>query len=183
MGFGRLDLAIVLAYLVGVTLLGAHFRRRQQGLHDYFLGGSTTPWWALSLSIVATETSTLTIIGTPALAFAGNLAFLQLVFGYILARFIISFLLLPQYFAGELYTAYQYIEQRFGRLTRRLAAGLFLVTRALADGVRVWAIALVVQLVLPRVMRLVTGEELRVAELTAVLVVMALTLLYTFLGG
>lgn len=183
MGFGRLDLAIVLAYLVGVTLLGAHFRRRQQGLHDYFLGGSTTPWWALSLSIVATETSTLTIIGTPALAYAGNLGFLQLVFGYILARFIISFLLLPQYFAGELYTAYQYIEQRFGRLTRRLAAGLFLVTRALADGVRVWAIALVVQLVLPRVLHLVTGEDLRVAELTAVLVVMALTLLYTFLGG
>jgi len=182
-GFGPLDLAIVLAYLAGVTLLGAWFRRRQKDVHDYFLGGGTTPWWALSLSIVATETSTLTIIGTPALAYAGNLAFLQLVFGYILARFIISFLLLPQYFTGQLYTAYEYIERRFGQATRRLAAGLFLVTRALADGVRVWAIALVVQLVLPRIARLVTGETLRVAELTAVLVVMALTLLYTFLGG
>lgn len=182
MGFGHLDLAIVLAYLIGVTLLGAYFRR-QRTVHDYFLGGSTTPWWAIALSIVATETSTLTIIGTPALAYGGNLAFLQLVLGYILARFIISFLLLPPYFAGELFTAYQYIEQRFGRLTRRLAAGLFLVTRALADAVRVWAIALVVQLVLPRVFQLLTGETLRVAELTAVLVVMGLTLIYTFLGG
>lgn len=183
MGFGRLDLAIVVAYLLGVTALGAWFRRRQQTIHDYFLGGRTAPWWAISLSIVATETSALTIIGTPALAYRGNLAFLQLVFGYVVGRFIISFLLLPQYFSGQLYTAYQYIEQRFGRLTRRLAAGLFLVTRALADGVRLWAIALVVQLLLPRVLRLVTGQTSPVAELTAVLVVMGLTLVYTFLGG
>ncbi len=183
MGFGRLDLAIVLAYLLGVTLLGVYFRRRQRTIHDYFLGGSATPWWAISLSIVATETSTLTIIGTPALAYGGNLTFLQLVFGYILARFLISFLLLPQYFTGRLFTAYEYIEQRFGLLTRRLAAGLFLVTRALADGVRIWAIALVVQLLLPRILEMFTGESLRVAELTAVLAVMALTLIYTFLGG
>lgn len=182
MGFGQLDLAIVIIYLAGVTLLGAYFRR-QRNIHDYFLGGSTAPWWAISLSIVATETSTLTIIGTPALAYGGDLTFLQLVFGYILARFLISFLLLPQYFTGRLYTAYQYIEQRFGLLTRRLAAALFLVTRALADGVRLWAIALAVQLVLPRVVEIFTGESLRVAELTAVLAVMALTLVYTFLGG
>lgn len=183
MGFGHVDLAIVVAYLIGITALGAYFRQRQRTIHDYFLGGGTTAWWAISLSIVATETSTLTIIGTPALAYGGNLAFLQLVLGYILARFVISFLLLPQYFRGQLYTAYQYIEQRFGLLTRRLAAGLFLVTRALADGVRIWAIALVVQLVLPRVLELFTGEHLGVAELTAVLVVMGLTLVYTFLGG
>ncbi|MFQ5663461.1 MAG: sodium:solute symporter [Terriglobia bacterium] len=183
MGFGYVDLAIVIAYLVGVTALGAHFRRQQRTIHDYFLGGGTTPWWAISLSVVATETSTLTIIGTPALAYGSNLAFLQLVFGYILARFVISFLLLPQYFTGQLFTAYQYIERRFGHLTRRLAAGLFLVTRALADAVRLWAIAIVVQLVLPRVLRLFTGETWPVAELTAVLVVMALTLVYTFLGG
>jgi SSS family transporter len=182
-GFGTFDLAIVLLYLAGVTALGAWFRRRQRTVHDYFLGGSDTHWLPLCLSIVATETSTLTIIGTPALAYAGNLAFLQLVFGYILARFLISFLLLPQYFAGQLYTAYQYIEQRFGALTRRLAAALFLVTRALADAVRLWAIAIVVQLLLPRAFELVTGRNLAVAELTAVLVVMALTLLYTYLGG
>ncbi|HKZ52738.1 MAG TPA: sodium:solute symporter [Candidatus Acidoferrales bacterium] len=183
MGFGLLDLAIVIAYLVGVTALGAYFRRRQRTIHDYFLGGRDTHWGAICLSIVATETSTLTIIGTPALAYAGNLAFLQLVLGYIVARFVISFLLLPQYFSGQLYTAYQYIEQRFGLLTRRLAASLFLITRALADAVRLWAIAIVVQLLLPRVFELVTGETLRVAELTAVIVVMALTLVYTYLGG
>jgi SSS family transporter len=182
-GFGPLDLAIVIAYLLGITALGAHFRRRQRTIHDYFLGGGDTHWGAICLSIVATETSTLTIIGTPALAYGGNLAFLQLVLGYIVARFVISFLLLPQYFSGQLYTAYQYIEQRFGQLTRRLAAGLFLITRALADAVRIWAIAIVVQLLLPRVFELLTGESLPVAELTAVIAVMALTLFYTYLGG
>jgi SSS family solute:Na+ symporter len=182
-GFGSLDLIIVVAYLAGVTALGAWFRRRQRSIHDYFLGGGDTHWAAICLSIVATETSTLTIIGTPALAYAGNLAFLQLVLGYIVARFIISFLLLPQYFSGRLYTAYQYIEQRFGGPTRRLAAGLFLVTRALADGVRIWAIAIVVQLLLPRALKVLTGQKLAVAELTAVAVVMALTLVYTYLGG
>jgi len=182
LGFGSLDLAIVIFYLAGVTALGAYFRR-QRSVHDYFLGGGQTPAWAITLSIVATETSTLTIIGTPALAYAGNLAFLQLVLGYILARFIISFLLLPQYFAGQLYTAYQYIDRRFGGATRRLAAGLFLVTRALADGVRVWAIAIVVQLLLPRIMEIVTGRTLEFAEFTAVVVVMLLTFVYTYLGG
>lgn len=183
MGFGSLDLAIVIAYLAGVTALGAYFRPAQRDVHDYFLGGGKTPAWAITLSIVATETSTLTIIGTPALAYAGNLAFLQLVLGYILARFIISFLLLPQYFTGQLYTAYQYIDRRFGGATRRLAAGLFLVTRALADGVRIWAIAIVVQLLLPRVFELVTGRTLEFAEFTAVVVVMLLTFVYTYLGG
>jgi SSS family transporter len=182
LGFGWLDLAIVIVYLAGVTALGAYFRR-QSSVHDYFLGGGKTPAWAITLSIVATETSTLTIIGTPALAYAGNLAFLQLVLGYILARFIISFLLLPQYFTGQLYTAYQYIDRRFGGPTRRLAAGLFLVTRALADGVRVWAIAIVVQLLLPRVVEIVTGRTLEFAEFTAVAVVMLLTFVYTYLGG
>lgn len=183
MGFGAIDLAIVIVYLAGVTALGAWFRRRQHSIHDYFLGGRDTPWPAICLSIVATETSTLTIIGTPALAYAGNLAFLQLVLGYIIARFIISFLLLPQYLSGRLYTVYEYIEQRFGQVTRRLAAGLFLITRALADGVRIWAIAIVVQLLLPRVLEIFTGRSLAVAELTAVVAVMALTLVYTYLGG
>jgi len=182
LGFGWLDLGIVIAYLAGVTALGAYFRR-QGGLQDYFLGGGATPWWAISLSIVATETSTLTIIGTPALAFAGDLGFLQLALGYILARFIISFLLLPQYFSGQLYTAYQYIERRFGGATRRLAAGLFLVTRALADGVRIWAIAIVVKLLLLRAFAFIRMEAVTFGELTAVVVVMLLTFAYTYMGG
>lgn len=171
MGFSRIDLGIVLIYLVGVTALGSYFRRRQRSIHDYFLGGRATPTWALALSIVATETSTLTIIGAPALAYGSNLAFLQLTFGYIIARFLISFLLLPHYFVGELYTAYQYVERRFGAMTEKLTAGLFLVTRALAEGVRIFAVSLVVSAVL--------GTD----TLSSILVITLVTLFYTFQGG
>lgn len=175
-----IDLAIVIAYLLGVTALGMHFRRRQESgvaggteavSRDYFLGGRTAPWWALALSIVATETSTLTIIGTPAIAYAGNLTFLQLVFGYLLGRVLIVLLLLPGYFRGEFFTAYALIEKRFGTKMRAVAASTFLITRALAEGVRVSAIALVVSVVLG------TSETL------AVLIVIALTVAYTFEGG
>jgi len=114
------DLAIVIAYLLAVTALGIYFRRGQQGARDYFLGGRSAPWWALAFSIVATETSTLTIIGTPAISYAGNLTFLQLVFGYLIGRALIVVLLLPGYFRGEFFTAYAVIEKRFGeRIGRR----------------------------------------------------------------
>src|ERR1700692_2578910 len=178
-----LDLAIVIVYLLAVTALGMHFRRKQSQAaqiggddrnavtREYFLGGRTAPWWALAFSIVATETSTLTIIGTPAIAYGGNLAFLQLVFGYLLGRALIVLLLLPGYFRGEFFTAYALIEKRFGVRARAVAATTFLVTRAVAEGVRVSAIALVVSVVLG------TSERL------AVLVVIALTLLYTMEGG
>ena len=166
-----IDLAIVLAYLLGVTALGVHFRRGQQSAGDYFLGGRTAPWWALAFSIVATETSTLTIIGTPAIAYAGNLTFLQLVFGYLTGRLLIVLLLLPGYFRGEFLTAYALIEKRFGARTRAIAATTFLVTRAVAEGVRVSAIALVVSVVLGT------------SERAAVVLVIALTVLYTFEGG
>ena len=101
MRLSTLDLAIVVVYVVGITLFGMRFRRGQQGLHDYFLGGRTAPWWAIAFSIVATETSLITVIGTPALAFAGNLGFLQLVLGYVVGRIVICFLFIPQYFRGE----------------------------------------------------------------------------------
>src|SRR6516225_7146946 len=138
-----LDLVIVVTYLLGVTALGVHFRKKQHDVVDYFLGGRTAPWWALALSIVATETSTLTIIGTPALSYAGNMTFLQLVFGYIVGRFLISVLFLPGYFRGDFLTAYALIEKRFGTKMRAVAALTFLITRTLAEGVRVSAIALV----------------------------------------
>src|SRR5882762_8874878 len=139
-----LDLAIVALYLVGITLFGARFRRGQKTLRDYFLGGRTAPWWALALSIVATETSTLTIISTPGIAFGGNLGFLQLVLGYLVARVILCVVLIPQYFQGEFYTAYQLLEKRFGARMKSAAAYLFLATRALAEGVRISAIGKVV---------------------------------------
>jgi solute:Na+ symporter, SSS family len=166
-----LDLGIVIAYLLGVTLLGLRFRQQQHSAKDYFLGGKSAPWWALAFSIVATETSTLTIIGTPAIAYAGNLTFLQLVFGYILGRFLITVLLLPGYFRGEFLTAYALIEKRFGTKMRAVAALTFLGTRTIAEGVRVSAIALVVSVALG------TSERL------AVFIVIALTVLYTFEGG
>src|SRR5215475_10163067 len=166
-----IDLGIVIAYLLGVTALGVYFRRGSQDAKDYFLGGRTAPWWALAFSIVATETSTLTIIGTPAISYAGNLTFIQLVFGYLIGRALIVVLLLPGYFRGELFTAYELIEKRFGEKMRAVAASTFLITRAIAEGVRVSAIALVVSVVLG------TSERL------AVFIVISLTVLYTFEGG
>jgi solute:Na+ symporter, SSS family len=166
-----IDLAIVIAYLLGVTALGMWFRRGSRDAREYFLGGRTAPWWALAFSIVATETSTLTIIGTPAISYGGNMTFLQLVFGYLIGRVLIVLLFLPGYFRGEFLTAYALIEKRFGARARAVAATTFLVTRAVAEGVRVSAIALVVSVVLG------TSEHL------AVLVVIALTVLYTLEGG
>ena len=166
-----LDLVVIVAYLAGVTLFGVAFRRGQSTVRDYFLGGRTAPWWALALSIVATETSTLTIVGTPALAFAGNLTFLQFVFGYFAGRVMVVLLFLPHYFRGEYYTAYQLMERRFGPKVKAVAASTFLVTRVLAEGVRVAAIALVVSV------------ALGTAQRTSILLIMALVLIYTFEGG
>jgi SSS family solute:Na+ symporter len=166
-----LDLGIVALYLVGITLFGARFRRRQSTLKDYFLGGRTAPWWAIALSIVSAETSTLTIIGTPALAFQGNLGFLQIVLGYLLARIVISFLFLPHYFRGEIFTAYELIRRRFGERLRSLTALTFLVTRSLAEGVRVFAISIVISIILG------TGE------VASIVLIVGLTLFYTFEGG
>jgi solute:Na+ symporter, SSS family len=166
-----LDLAVIAAYLAGITLFGVAFRRGQRSARDYFLGGRTAPWWALALSIVATETSTLTIVGTPALAFSGNLTFLQFVFGYLIGRVAIVLLFLPHYFRGEYYTAYQMLEKRFGARVKAVAASTFLVTRVLAEGVRVAAIALVVTVALG------TGQR------ASIFLIMALVLVYTFEGG
>src|ERR1700689_1081663 len=166
-----IDLAIVVVYLLGITGLGVWFRRGSQDAREYFLGGRTAPWGALAFSIVATETSTLTIIGTPAISYGGNLTFLQLVFGYLVGRVLIVLLLLPGYFRGEFFTAYALIEKRFGQRARAVAASTFLGPRAVGEGVRVSAIALVVSVVLG------TSERF------AVFVVIALTVLYTLEGG
>ncbi len=176
-----LDLLVIAAYLLGITWFGARFRARQTGLRDYFLGGRTTPWWAISLSIVSAETSTLTVIGTPALAFNGNFGFLQVVFGYLLARLVISTLFLPLYFQGEMFTAYELMRRRFGERLRRLTAGTFLVLRALAEGVRVFALSLIVNVVLGPLYSRWHAPEM--SELASILVIVCLTLFYTFEGG
>src|SRR5215475_14295599 len=171
MGLNHLDLAIIVLYLVGITLFGLRFRKKQRSLRDYFLADRNIPWWAIALSIVAAETSTLTIISIPGLAYDSNLTFLQLVMGYVVGRIIISLVLLPHYFRGDLYTAYQLIEHRFGPHLRTVTAGLFLVTRAAAEGVRVYAVSIVVSIALG------TGE------VTSIAIITLLTLIYTFEGG
>ncbi|HKH99035.1 MAG TPA: sodium:solute symporter [Candidatus Sulfotelmatobacter sp.] len=171
MGLNHLDFAIIGLYLAGITLFGLRFRKKQRTLRDYFLAGREIPWWAIALSIVAAETSTLTIISIPGLAYDTNLTFLQVVMGYVVGRVVISFVLLPHYFRGDLYTAYELIERRFGRGLRSLTAGLFLLTRAAAEGVRVYAVSIVVAIALG------TGEVASIAIITL------LTLIYTFEGG
>src|SRR6266496_269927 len=171
MGLNRLDFAIIAVYLAGITLFGLRFRKRQRTLRDYFLAGRDIPWWAIAISIVAGETSTLTIISVPGLAYDTNFTFLQVVMGYVVGRFVIAFVLLPHYFHGDLFTAYELIEKRFGPDFRTLTSGLFLVTRAAAEGVRVYAVSIVVSIALG------TGEIASIAIITA------LTLIYTFEGG
>jgi solute:Na+ symporter, SSS family len=166
------DLALVAVYLAGITLFGLRFRKSgDRSLRSYFLADRNLPWWAISLSIVAAETSTLTIISIPGLAFSGDFGFLQVAMGYLVGRVVICILFLPRYFRGDLLTAYQLIGQRFGPRLHRFTAALFLVMRAAAEGVRVLAVAIVVGLAIG------TGDVASIAILSA------LTLLYTFEGG
>jgi SSS family transporter len=180
MGLNVLDLAVIAAYLAGVTLFGLRFRRKQRTLKDYFLAGNTIPWWAISLSIVAAETSTLTIISVPGLAYDKDFRFLQLVVGYLIGRVLVSILFLPQYFRGQLVTAYQLIERRFGPSLRSLTAGMFLVTRSAAEGVRVFAVAIVVRIALGDFLHGLSDLQ---RDVCAIAIVTLLTLVYTFEGG
>ena len=186
MGFSPLDYAILLLYLIGITIFGVLFRKSQKTVKDYFVGAKNINWVVISLSIVATETSTLTLVGVPAIAYAryalpeqgGSFTYLQVVAGYIIARIIVSLLFIPAYFKGELLTAYKLLENRFGVSTKNFAASLFLVMRALAEGVRIYAASIVLTAVL--------GSSLpNFPNLTvwSIVIVGVLTLVYTFEGG
>lgn len=177
-----LDLVIVFAYLAGVVAAGVFFARRQKTTRQYFLGGRQIPWWAVSASIVATETSTITFISVPGIMFAsdGDFAFLQLVFGYLLGRVAISVLLIPSYFRGELLTVYQLLQMRFGGAVKALAASLFVAMRTVADGVRL----LLTAFVLAAVYRAFSGvETLDTVVVGSVLVIGVVMILFTFFGG
>ena len=173
---GGIDLAIILVYLAAVAFLGIHLAGRQLDRDDYFLGGRDLPWWAVCFSVVATETSTLTVIGLPAIAYGGSLTFLQLTFGYLAGRALVSALLLPRYFSHGVRTTYGYLGQRFGDRMRALAAATFLITRLLADGVRLFATAIPIKVIADA-----GGFDLGYAEIVAGLV--AITLIYTYYGG
>jgi solute:Na+ symporter, SSS family len=145
--FTGLDVVVLVAYVVGVTALGTWLGGRQKGSRDYFLAGRSLPWWAICFSIVATETSALTFISIPATSYRSDFWFLQLALGYLIGRIVIAWLLLPRYFSGELVTAYQLLDRRFGGGTRRFASVIFMVTRAFADSVRIFAAAIPITLI------------------------------------
>jgi SSS family transporter len=141
------DYLVIAGYLLAITAFGSWFARFQHSTRDYFLTGRSVPWWAICFTIVATETSTLSFIGVPAGAYAGNFTFLQLAIGYVIGRLLVSVLFIPAYFRGELYTSYELLQRRFGAPVKNIAAGIFVVTRTLADGVRLFATALVISVV------------------------------------
>src|SRR6476620_3071149 len=186
MGFSTLDYIVLLAYLVGITIFGVMFRKSQKSVKDYFVGAKNINWVVISLSIVAPETSTLTLIGVPAIAYVnyqypeqgGNYTYLQVVVGYVIARFIISLIFIPAYFRGDLMTAYKLLENRFGVSTKNFAASLFLVMRALAEGVRIFAASIVLPAVLSSSL-----PHFPNLTLWSIVIVGVLTLIYTFEGG
>jgi len=176
-GFTLLDGIIVVLYLIGTTMLGVWLGRGQQSARDYFVAGDRIPWWAVLFSVVATETSALTFISIPGLAYIGNLGFLQVAMGYVVGRIIVSFVLLPRYYQGELVTAYALLERRFGSATRRFASITFMVTRTFGDSVRLFATAIPVGLLIgPLVAPEYVGP-------LSILILGACTVVYTYQGG
>lgn len=177
-----IDLVIIFGYLIGITLFGVWFSRKQETTRDYFLGDRTVPWWAIAASIVATETSTITFISVPGIAFArnGNFQFLQLVFGYMLGRVVISLLFIPSYFRGELMTVYQLLERRFGNRIKMLAASLFVVMRNIADGIRLLLTAFVLAAVYTAFQPQANAETIVIGSVILLGVVM---IIFTYFGG
>jgi solute:Na+ symporter, SSS family len=182
MGFTLLDGIIIVLYLVAVAVFGIWSAGTQKSSTDYFLGGREMPWWAILFSVVATETSTLTFISIPAVAYGGNLMFLQLTLGYILGRIIVAIWFLPAYVKGEMTTAYQFLEKRFGSGMRKAASSTFIITRLLADGVRLFATAIPLAILFRFAGVFETWGDGAV-YLLAISVIAGITLIYTFLGG
>ena len=169
--FGGIDLAVLALYMLGVTAWGAWLGRGMEGGSGYFLGNRDLPWWAVMLSVVATETSTLTFLSIPGVSYFGSLVFLQITLGYLIGRLVVARLLLPSYYRGELTTAYGLLQTRFGTGTRRFASGIFMVTRLLADSVRLFATAIP--------LALITGWPYPVS----IAIIGVLTVIYTYVGG
>lgn len=177
-----LDLVIIFGYLIGITLFGVFYSGKQETTQDYFVGDRSVPWWAIAASIVATETSTITFISVPGTAFAknGNFEFLQLVFGYMLGRVVISILFIPLYFKGELFTVYQLLGERFGTPVKMLASGLFVVMRNIADGIRLLLTAFVLAAVYTSFVPDANANTIIIASIVLLGLVM---IVFTFFGG
>src|SRR3954466_5567756 len=175
--FTALDFIVLIVYLIATTLLGIWLGRNQKDSKDYFVAGHAIPWWAVLFSVVATETSALTFISIPGLAYTTNLGFLQIAAGYLLGRIVVAYTLLPRYYQGNLVTAYALLEQRFGLATRRFTSIVFMVTRGMADSVRVFATAVPIALIIGPLL------PAKAVMPTAVLVLGTLTIIYTIRGG
>lgn len=174
------DWTVILLYLLSITGLGLWFGKDQHNTRDYFLGSRSIPWWGIGFSIVAAETSALTIIGVPAMAYGGNIAFLQMILGYVIARLLLAVFLVPHYFKGEIYSPYQLFGNTFGPAARRTAGGFFLISETLAAGVRVYVASIPVKLILgDRLLGFGTGDPI----LGAILVFVLVSLAYTYVGG
>src|SRR5437667_1283043 len=174
------DWGVICLYLLGIIGLGCWFGKDQHNTRDYFLGSKTVPWWGIGLSIVAAETSALTIIGVPAMSYGGNIAFLQMIIGYVIARIILAIVLVPHYFKGEIYSPYQLFANTFGPAARQTAGGFFLISETLSAGVRVYVASIPVKLML--------GDKLLSFGimdpiLGSILLFVVLSLLYTYVGG
>src|SRR6266481_1887856 len=175
------DWNVILLYLLGIIGLGVWFGKDQHNTRDYFLGSKNIPWWGIGLSIVAAETSALTIIGVPSMAYGqvtssgevigGDIAFLQLIIGYVIARIILAIVLVPHYFTGEIYSPYELFANAFGPSARQTAAGFFLISETLAAGVRVYVVCIPIQLMLG------------IQVLPAIVLFVGLSLFYTYVGG
>ncbi|MBI5472401.1 MAG: sodium/solute symporter [Ignavibacteriae bacterium] len=171
MGFSSLDYGIVILYLAGVTIAGSYIGRKQHSSRDYFLGGKHLSWWSVGFSIVASETSTLTFISIPGLAYKSNMHFLQLAIGYFVGRLLVSMIFIPAYYKGDLETAYDFLGKRFGMQLRKFTSTVFIITRVLASGVRLFATAIPVHLI--------TG----LSYPASILLIGSFTLVYTYVGG
>ncbi len=178
--FNTGDWIVIIAYLGGIIGLGVWFGKDQQNTRDYFLGSKNIPWWGIGLSIVAAETSALTIIGVPAMAYGGNIAFIQMIIGYVIARIILAIVLVPHYLKGEIYSPYQLFANKFGPGARQTAGVFFLISETLAAGVRVYVASIPVKLMLgDKLLGFGTGDPI----LGAILWFVVLSLVYTYIGG
>lgn len=181
-GFQTWDIIVLVGYLVIIAVIGSFSGGKQRTIKDYFMGGSNIPWWAVTFAIVAAETSTLTFISIPGLAYMTNLTFLQLTIGYLIARVIVSFLFLPAYKTGNLSTAYQLLENRFGHQTRSYASTVFLFTRVAADGVRLFATAIPIAVIFKTSAYFADWSNMEIYVLS-IIIIAIVTLIYTYTGG
>jgi solute:Na+ symporter, SSS family len=178
--FNAADWLVIFLYLGGIILLGVWFGKDQKNTRDYFLGSKNIPWWGIGLSIVAAETSAVTIIGVPATAYGTDITFLQMIVGYVIARVILAIVMVPHYFKGEIYSPYQLFSNAFGPSVRQMAGGFFLLSETLAAGVRVYVACIPIKLMLgDKFLGFLTHDPI----LGAILLFVLLSLLYTYIGG